>query len=57
MLGVCHVALGAQHDVAGQGSGQFEAKREKKRESRRVGSVRCRVGGSTRRGWARKQVI
>ena len=53
VLGVCDVALEAQHDVAGQGSGQFEAKREKKRELRRIGSVRCHVGGPMRRGETR----
>ena len=50
VLGVCDVAMGVQCDVAGQGSGHFEVKREKKREPRRIGSVRCRVGSPTRRG-------
>lgn len=31
------VALGVQRDVAGQGSGQFEGKREEKCEPRRIG--------------------
>ena len=45
-----HVAMEVQHDVARQGSEYFEAKREKKREPRRIGSQRCRVGSPTRRG-------
>ena len=44
------VALEVQCDVARLGSKEFVGKREKKRESRRVGSVRCRVGSPTRRG-------
>ena len=31
------VALGVQHDVAGQGSGYFVVKREERREPRRIG--------------------
>ena len=54
MLGVCHVALGVQHDVARVGSEYFEVKREEKREPCRIGSVRCRVGGPMRRGSTRK---
>lgn len=50
VLGVCDVALEAQRDVARQGSGRFEEKREKKREPLRIGGVRCRVGSPTRRG-------
>ena len=57
MLGVCHVALGVQHDVARVGSEYFEVKREEKREPCRIGSVRCRVGGPTRRGSTRKRVF
>ena len=37
ILGVCDVVLEAQHDVAQLGSEQFEGKREKKREPRRIG--------------------
>ena len=54
VLAVCDVALGVQCDVAVQGSGHFEVKIEKKREPRRIGSVRCRVGGPMRRGSTRK---
>lgn len=50
MLEGSHVALGVQCDVARQGSEYFEAKKEEKSEPRRNGSVRCRVGGPTRRG-------
>lgn len=54
VLGVCDVALEAQRDVAQLGSGHFEAKRGKKREPRRIGRWRCRVGSPTRRGSTRK---
>ena len=56
-FGRCDVAMGVQCDVAGQGSGHFEVKIEKKRDPRRIGSVRCRVGGPTRRGSTKKWVI
>ena len=57
MLEVCHVALEVQRDVAVQGSRHFEAKREEKREPRRIGGVRCRVGGPMRRGCTRKRAF
>lgn len=50
VLGGSDVALEAQHDVAGQGSGYFVVKREERREPRRIGRWRCRVGSPTRRG-------
>ena len=51
------VALEVKQDVAQLGSECFEAKREKKREPRRIGRQPCRDGGPTGRGWARKRVI
>lgn len=57
VLGGGDVALDLQRDVAQVGSGHFEGKREEKREPRRIGSVRCRVKGPTRRGSTRKRVI
>lgn len=57
VLGGSDVALGVQHDVAGQGSGHFEVKREEKREPCCIGSVRCHVGGPTRRGETRMLAI
>ena len=45
-----HVAMEVQHDVAGEGSGEFEVKRDEKREPRRIGRQPCRDGGPTRRG-------
>ena len=50
VLGGSDVALEVQHDVAREGSGQFESKRAKKREPRRVGRQPCRVGSPIRRG-------
>ena len=44
------VVLGVQRDVAGAASPIFEQKRGQKREPRRIGVERCRVGGATRRG-------
>ena len=57
MLGVCDVAMEVQRDVAQLGSGHFEGKREVKREPCRIGGVRCRDGGPTRRGETRKRAI
>ena len=57
VLGGCDVALGVQCDVARQGSGHFVVKREERREPRRIGRWRCRVGGPTGRGAARKWAI
>ena len=57
VLGGSDVALAVQRDVAQVGSGHFEGKIEKKREPRRIGSVRCRVGGPMRRGSTKKWVI
>ena len=54
ILGGGDVALEVQHDVARLGSEYFESKRAKKREPRRIGRWRCRVGGPTGRGTARK---
>ena len=49
-LGEGDVALGFQRDVAGAASPIFEQKRDQKREPRRIGGKRCRVGAPTRRG-------
>ena len=42
--------LGVQRDVAVGVSLDFVQKRGQKREPRRIGGERCRVGGPTRRG-------
>ena len=57
VLGGSDVALGVQCDVARQGSGHFVVKREERREPRRIGRWRCRVGSPMRRGWTRKRTF
>ena len=49
----CDVVLGVQRDMAGAVSLVLVQKRGQKREPRRIGGERCRVGGPTRRGCGR----
>ena len=56
-LAVSDVVLGIQRDVAGTASLDFVQKRGQKREPRRIGGERCRVGDPTRRGRDYKPVF